>query len=73
MGFFLFLVCKPKHVVRFRKVVDSHYDRSIPSFSVVNAVYSHELDFKPILPFQQCALDDLKLKSRGRQQLVAEI
>ena len=43
------------------------------SFSVVNAVYFYELDFEPILPFRQCAFDDPKLKSRGRQQLVAEI
>ena len=46
--------------------------RSILSFSAVNAVNSHELDFEPILLFQQCACDDLKLKSRGRRQLVAE-
>ena len=69
----MFLVCKPKHVVRFRKVVDLHYDRSILSFSAVNTVYFHEQDSEPILLFRQHAFDDLKLKLRGRQQLVAEI
>ena len=68
-----FLVCKPKHVVRFRKVIDLHYDRSILPFSAVNAEYFHELDSELILPFRQCACDDLKLKSRGRRQLVAKI
>ena len=68
-----FLVRKPKHFVRFRKVVDLHYDRSVLSFSAVNAVYFHELDSNLIVPFRHCACDDLKLKSRGRRQLVAEI
>ena len=67
-----FLVCKPKQVDRFRKVVDLHYDRSTLSFSDVNAVYFHELDSEPILLFRQHAFDDLKLKLRGRRQLVAE-
>ena len=38
-----FLVCKPKHIVQFRKVVDLHYDRSNPAFPVVNAAYSRKL------------------------------
>ena len=69
----LFLACKPKHVVRFQKAVDLHYDRGILSFSAVNAVCFHELDSELTPPFRQYACDDLKLKSRGRRQLVAEI
>ena len=69
----LFLACKPKNVVRFRKVVDLHYDRSILTFSAVKALYFHEQDSELIPPFRQCACDDLKQKSRGRRQLVAEI
>ena len=38
-----FLVCQPKHVVRFRKRVYLLYDRGILSFSAVNAAYFHEL------------------------------
>ena len=49
----LFLVCKPKHVVRLRKVIDLHYEDSILSFSTVNAVYFHELDSELILLFRQ--------------------
>ena len=46
-----FLMRKAKHFVRFRKVVDLHYNRSVLSFSAVNAVYFHELDSELILPF----------------------